>query len=128
MEDGNWRNSIDAEAITASLSIARYRELTVQSNEVDINVVEISITGIKFKCDLKFPISDQLILKFNTSLFNRKFTLYGSILERRLLENGRYIYTVEFVSELEKEAFDRLITNMGSILEMKCQQEHAYFH
>lgn len=109
-----WLKSMFELPIKARISIVRIQEREVHSNRTLIYIHDVSTDGLKFMSDLKFPVLDHVILKFEFTFFKQDFSLYGHVVERNDLDNSFFEYDVQIdVEQPEQESFIQLMKQMA---------------
>ncbi|WP_026673892.1 hypothetical protein [Alkalihalobacterium bogoriense] len=84
--------------IKALLSIYQVEEEITNSKPATIFVQEISSTSLKFKSDLKFPLSESVVYKVSVSFFDNEMDLYGYILTSvNIIEQDIYVYQFDYI-------------------------------
>ncbi|MCZ8520956.1 MULTISPECIES: PilZ domain-containing protein [Paenibacillus] len=81
-------------ALDLSLSIHSIQNRETKTRRTFIELKDISLTGLSFKCSLNFPSHGDFVLKFENALFGE---MYGSIVWKENLD-GAYLYGVQFLS------------------------------
>ncbi|MFS1515960.1 hypothetical protein V1503_05470 [Bacillus sp. SCS-151] len=64
------------------VSIVRFRNQSIQTKSAAIKIISFQDDGLIFVCDLKFPVSKEIILKINLDIFKEEINVFGSIDER----------------------------------------------
>ncbi|UOE95597.1 hypothetical protein [Alkalihalobacillus sp. LMS39] len=84
--------------IKAFLSIYQVQEEITNTKPATIYVQELSSTSLKFKSDLKFPLSEAVVYKVSVSVFDNKMELYGNILTSvNIIEKNIYVYQFDYI-------------------------------
>jgi hypothetical protein len=102
--------------LCTELTISSINQKTVSSGRIEICVKDVSIHGLRFASSLRFPVSENLLLKFQTRIMDNLITLTGKIVWRTSspLKPFTYEYGVQLLhDEFTHSLFTKLYNDMG---------------
>ncbi|WP_426452732.1 PilZ domain-containing protein [Paenibacillus sp. S-38] len=105
MSHENRQHHRSTTALDLSLSIHSIQNKETKTRRTFIELKDISLTGLSFKCSLNFPSDGDFVLKFENALFGE---MHGKIVWKEHTETG-YLYGVHFLSI--SNALNRFLTH-----------------
>ncbi|WP_407638629.1 PilZ domain-containing protein [Aneurinibacillus migulanus] len=102
--------------LCSELTISSINKQSVSSGRVEICIKDVSIHGLRSISSLRFPVSENLLLKFQTRIMDNLITLSGKIVWRNSspLKPSTYEYGVQLLhDEFTRSLFTKLYNDMG---------------
>ncbi|MFT9849937.1 PilZ domain-containing protein [Aneurinibacillus sp. REN35] len=102
--------------LCSEVSIGVINNQPISSGRMEVCVKDVSIHGLRFVSSLRFPITDNLLLKFQTRMMDQLITLTGKIVWRTSnpLKPGVYEYGVELLhDDFSQTLFTKLYNDMS---------------
>lgn len=82
--------------LCADVTISEINGKSVTAKHSLVCIKDIGAGGLRFESNLKFPIREDVIFTFNSTIYNKPIEMQGILTRCQELENDNYEYGVRF--------------------------------
>ncbi|MCK8059150.1 MULTISPECIES: EAL domain-containing protein [unclassified Fusibacter] len=99
--------------LAVELKLTKIGTELVDINSRLIAVDNIGPGGLRFNCDIDFPVSKKMLMNFSTSILDEVFSVNGTIVRKTESDDSNFSYGVEFeLSETEQQLVLNLLNKL----------------
>lgn len=107
------------EPIGAKLGIEEVAGMKVNLNKTEIEIKDFSAGGLAFESELDFPVREDVLYSFRTTILDKEVELKGSLCRQDETKGNKFEYGLAFHFDQQKEKIQRELVALVNSLQVK---------